>query len=61
MRIVFLRPVLFAERRFDQGVTVNVSPEIGGPLVRAGVARDADAPKLEARDRPAQKHKEARP
>lgn len=42
MRVTLLRPMLFAERRFDAGVTINVSPEIGAPLVSAGVVRDAD-------------------
>lgn len=42
MRVTLLRPQLFAERRFDVGVTINVSPEIGTALVSAGVVRDAD-------------------
>jgi len=62
MRVSLTRPVLFAERRFDEGVTINVSPEIGLPLVRAGIARDVDAPTVDAgqrgRDeRPPQKRK----
>lgn len=43
MRVTLLRPILIAERRYDEGVTINVSPEVGSPLIGAGVARDADA------------------